>query len=89
MNSSMCQEVTLTNGTKHDYSIGTYDPSNTYKVEGMFLQSPSARVHLEKLMMGLGGGTNSSHPSKKMYPFLQLNMTPWALPVLCPVACEC
>jgi len=33
MNSSMCQEVILTDGTKHDYSIGTYDPSNTYKVE--------------------------------------------------------
>ena len=86
MNSSMCQEVTLTNGTKHDYSIGTYDPSNTYKVEGMFLQSPSARVHLEKLMMGLGGGTNSSHPLQKNVPLPSAKHDPMG--TTCAVSCS-
>jgi len=66
MNSSMCQEVVLTNGSKHDYSIGTYDPSNTYKVEGMFLQSPSQGSFRK---IDDGGGTNSSHLLQKNVPF--------------------
>ena len=35
-NSSICQEVELTNGTVH-YDMGTYDPTHTYRVLGRFM----------------------------------------------------